>query len=268
MILAIDAGNTNINFAVLNPQGKVIRNFRKMTEGNASSDDYYVWIKPLLDAINIPIEILQGAVLCSVVPKATYHLQNFCRKYLGLEAYTVSSENLDVGLQVNMDNPSEVGGDRLMAALGALGKYDSDILVIDFGTATTIDVALKSGSYEGGIIAPGINLSLAAMDRATAKLPPVEIVQCQNVIGKNTIHAMQSGIYWGYVSMIEGLIERIKAELSLKSVKVIATGGMASLIASGVKQIDVVEHHLVLEGLFVFYIHNLAKHSHLLHQKA
>lgn len=259
MILVIDAGNTNINFAVLDLQGRVVRNFRKKTDVDASSDDYYVWLKPLLDVVQISMHVLKGAVLSSVVPKATYHLQNFCRKYIGFEPLVVGADGLDIGLKINMDNPSEVGGDRIMAALGALGKYDSDVLVIDFGTATTIDVALKNGSYEGGIIAPGLNLSLSALDKATAKLPPVEIIQCKNVIGKNTVQAMQSGIYWGYVSMIEGFIDRLKAELDLSAVKVIATGGMANLIASGVKQIDVVEDYLVLEGLYIFYIHNIAK---------
>lgn len=253
MILAIDAGNTNINFAILDDQGKVLRHFRKRTEMDASSDDYYVWIKPLLDAIEVPITQLHAAILSSVVPKATYHLQNFCRKYLSLEPYTVGTAGTQLGLTVNMDFPSEVGSDRLMAALGALKKYQTDLLVIDFGTATTIDLVRSSGIYEGGIIAPGINLSLAALDRATAKLPPVEIIQCQKILGKNTVSAMQSGIYWGYVSMIEGLVERLKAETSLEAAKVIATGGLATLISSGVKEIHTVEHYLIAEGLFEFY---------------
>jgi type III pantothenate kinase len=246
MLLAVDAGNTNVVFSV--HDGAEWRGrWRIRTEAERTSDEYAVWLLALLGHAGIrPAEIARCAI-GTVVPAALYNLRRLSRDWFGCEPL-VARANLDWGFDIRVDAPHEVGADRLLNALAAHQRYQGPLIVIDFGTATTFDVVESDGAYIGGVIAPGINLSIEALHRAAARLPRIAIGRPQSAIGRNTVAAMQSGIYWGYVGLIEGIVARIRAEHG-GQLKVIGTGGLAPLFAEGTNIIETIDQDTTLDGL-------------------
>ena len=246
MLLVVDAGNTNVVFAV--HDGSSWRGtWRIATEPQRTSDEYAVWLITLLNLSGLKYQEVEQAVIGTVVPAALYHLRRLCRDWFQTEPLIARSD-LNWGFDIRVDNPAEVGADRLLNTLAAHQQHGGPLIVIDFGTATTFDVVDSDGAYLGGVIAPGINLSIEALHKAAARLPRIGIGRPQAVIGRSTIPAMQSGIYWGYVGLIEGLITRMRAEYD-KPLRVIATGGLAPLLAEGTTIIDMIDPDLTLDGL-------------------
>ena len=246
MLLVVDAGNTNVVFAVHDGRGWA-GIWRIATEPQRTSDEYAVWLLTLLNLQGIKRELVSAAVIGTVVPAALYHLRRLCRDWFFVEPL-IARASLDWGFEILVDNPNEVGADRLLNSLAAHARYRGPLVVIDFGTATTFDVVDKNGAYLGGVIAPGINLSIEALHKAAARLPRIGIGRPQAIIGRSTIPAMQSGIYWGYVGLIEGLVGRIQGEYG-DHLKVIATGGLAPLLAEGTTVIEVIDPDITLDGL-------------------
>ncbi len=246
MLLVVDAGNTNVVVAV--HDGSAWRGiWRIATDPQRTSDEYAVWLLTLLSLTGLKPADIGRAVIGTVVPAALYHLRRLCRDWFSTEPL-VARSNLDWGFAIDVENPAEVGADRLLNSLAAHQAYEGPLIIIDFGTATTFDVVDKSGAYVGGVIAPGINLSLEALHKAAARLPRIGIGRPQAVIGRATVPAMQSGIYWGYVAMVEGLVRRIQAEWD-EPLKVVATGGLAPLLAEGATLIQTIAPDLTLDGL-------------------
>ncbi|WP_421994403.1 type III pantothenate kinase [Roseococcus sp.] len=247
MLLAIDAGNTNVVFAV--HDGAEWRGrWRIATRADRTSDEYAVWLLTLMQHSGLKPSDVDRCVIGTVVPAALYNLRRLCRDWFGPEPL-VARSILDWGFEIKVDQPQEVGADRLLNSLAAHHHYKGPLIVIDFGTATTFDVVDGKGSYLGGVIAPGINLSIEALHRAAARLPRIGIGRPQAAIGRNTVSAMQSGIFWGYVGMIEGIVSRIRNEAELPHMKVIATGGLAPLLAEGTTLIERIDPDITLEGL-------------------
>jgi type III pantothenate kinase len=254
MLLAIDAGNTNVVFAVFD--GAEQRGlWRCSTDPRRTADEYAVWLLKLLELEGLGRHHVDGAIIASVVPDATPNLQRLCERHFGQQALVVGSDSVKLGLEVLIDNPREAGADRLVNAVAACAVHEGPLMVIDFGTATTFDIVNRDGNFVGGVIAPGINLSSEALHRAAAKLPRVEIEQTDTVVGRNTVTAMQSGLYWGYVGLIEGLVSRIKAEMG-GELYVLATGGLAALFARATPVIQHTDPDLTLRGLYLIYERN------------
>ncbi len=259
MLLVIDAGNTNVVFAVF--EGDKLRDqWRISTDARRTSDEYGVWLTQVLEHAGIKRAIIKGAVLASVVPQAIFDLRQLAKRYFNCELLVIGDPRLklNTGVGVKIDNPAEVGADRLVNAFAAWKRYNQPLIVIDFGTATTFDVVSKEGNYIGGVIAPGVNLSLDALQKAAAKLPTVAIQKPAKTIGTNTIGAMQSGIYYGYIGLIEGIAGRIKKEYG-QDMKVIATGGLASLYSKATPLIEHLEPDLTIFGLKDLYRLNQEK---------
>ena len=245
MLLVIDAGNTNIVFAV--HDGTSWRgNWRIATDAQRTSDEYGVWLTVLFERAGVRLDEVAGAVLGTVVPAALYHLRRLCRQWFAVEPLVARSA-LDWGVVIKLKRPEEVGADRLANALAAHSRYQGPLGVVDFGTATNFDVVDAEGAFLGGAIAPGINLSIEALHQNAARLPRIGIGRPPSTIGRSTIDAMQSGIYWGYVGLIDGLCRRIADELG-GQVKVIATGGLAPLFAEGSAMIERSDPDLTLDG--------------------
>jgi len=248
MLLAIDSGNTNIVFAVFSDDGELLGEWRAGTEQNKTDDEFGVWLTQLLGQDGISSKNITSAILATVVPDNLIHLKSLCLKYFDCEALIIGDPNVKLGVNILTDNPSEVGADRLCNAVAAHDSYEGPVLILDFGTATTFDVIDGNGNYCGGAIFPGINLSLEALHHGAAKLPRVAIDEPELVIGKDTVSAMRSGIFWGHVSMIEGMVTRISEEFG-SSMKVIATGGLAELFYNSCESVDVCDSTLTLRGL-------------------
>jgi type III pantothenate kinase len=254
MLLAIDSGNTNIVFALFDGE-KLRGEWRSSTNTERTADEFGVWLTQLMAMEGIDRASVEACIIASVVPAVMFTLKNLCRRYFGREALVVGEDGVNLGLKVLLDRPEEVGADRLVNAVAAHQFYKGPLIVIDFGTATTFDVVDESGNYCGGAIAPGINLSLEALHAAAAKLPRVAIGRPKSVIGKATVPAMRSGIYWGYVGLIEGLVQRITAEFGQKML-VVATGGLAPLFAEATTVINHLQSDLTLRGLLEIYRRN------------
>lgn len=255
MLLAIDTGNTNTVFSVFDEDGSVRGEWRSSTNANRTADEFAVWLSQLMSFEDIKPTDIKNAIIATVVPAMLFNLQSLCRKYFKVEPLVVGDPKVDLGIKIFLDRPEEVGADRLVNAIAAHEVYGGPLIVIDFGTATTFDVVDGEGNYCGGAIAPGINLSLEALHMAAAKLPRVAIGRPDKAIGKGTVTAMQSGIFWGYIGMIEGLTERMKKEFG-SDMTVIATGGLSSLFS---KSTDVIQHSdtdLTLRGLLAIYKRN------------
>jgi len=247
MLLAVDAGNTNVVFAV--HDGAEWRGrWRIATRSDRTSDEYAVWLLALMQYAGLRPAQVDRCVIGTVVPAALYNLRRLCREWFHAEPL-VARSSLSWGFDIKVDRPAEVGADRLLNALAAHLHYGGPLIVIDFGTATTFDVVDGDGAYLGGIIAPGINLSIEALHKAAARLPRIGIGRPQAVIGRDTVSAMQSGVFWGYVGLIEGIVGRIRGELDGQRLKVIATGGLAPLLAEGTTLIERVDPDITLEGL-------------------
>ena len=221
---------------------------------SARADEYGVWLGTLLTRAGITPDQIHRAVIGTVVPAALYHLRGLCREWFDVEPL-VARASLDWGFEIKIDTPEEVGADRLLNALAAHNHYRGPLVVVDFGTATTFDVVDADGAYRGGVIAPGINLSIEALHQAAARLPRIGIGRPLSVIGTNTISAMRSGIYWGYVGLIEGLLARIEGEYGEK-LKAIATGGLAPLFAEGTTKFTTIDSDLTLDGLRLLSLRN------------
>ena len=256
MLLAIDIGNTNIVFALCDAD-TIRAEWRIRTDIHRTADEYAVWLYTLMAQANIKPEAITASIVSSVVPDANFAIKTFIRSHLNCDPYMVMSGEIDVGMNVKIDHPGELGADRFINAYAAWAQYQQPLIIIDFGTATTFDVVSGEGDYMGGVIAPGINLSLEALKRAAAKLHGVAIQHPATVIGRNTTAAMQSGIFYGYTGLIEGIVTRIKAERS-EPMRVIATGGLAPLYAQATPMIDEVSSELTIRGLMM--IHERKKH--------
>jgi len=255
MLLAIDSGNTNTVFAVFDDAGEVLGEWRSSSDNYRTADEFGVWLFQLMAIADISPDVIDAAIIASVVPANLFDLKTLCRKYFHNEPIVIGDPGVDLGLDVLMDQPEEVGADRLVNAVAAHARYGGPLVVVDFGTATTFDVVDANGSYCGGVIAPGVNLSLEALHMAAAKLPRVAIGRPERVIGKGTIEAMQSGIYWGYVSLVEGIVGRISEEFGEQMI-VVATGGLASLFVQSTEAIESADPELTLRGLHAIYLLN------------
>ena len=254
MLLAIDAGNTNVVFALVDG-GEIKTRWRIATDPRRTADEYAVWLHQLLELEGFANDAVEAVVIGTVVPRALHNLEVLARKYFGAEPLVAGQGNAAWPIELDVDEPQNVGADRALNVIAAHAKYPGELIVIDFGTATTFDVVGPSGAYRGGIIAPGINLSLDALVNAAAKLPRIGIVAPKDnlsVIGRTTQDQMLIGIYWGYVAMMEGLVERMKRELS-DDVTVVATGGLASLFDKHTKLFDAIEPDLTIQGLSLLY---------------
>lgn len=254
MLLVIDTGNTNTVFAVFDGK-KIAGQWRMATDARRTADEYGVWLLQIIAHENINSNNIKAAIMSSVVPQANFALRMLTRKYFGTELMIVGEPELKLDIQIRIDRPREVGADRLVNAIAAWNKIKKPLIIVDFGTATTFDVVDNNGDYIGGIIAPGINLSLEALHRAAAKLPNIAVEQPSAVIGKDTVSAMQSGIYFGYIGLIEGIVKRIVEEYGT-SMHVITTGGLAPLFAKATPVIDTLEPNLIIDGLQLIYEKN------------
>ena len=256
MLLAIDAGNTNIVFAIYDGE-TMLGSWRAATEIRRTADEYAVWLTQLMGLKGIKTAEIDDCILASVVPDVVFDIVSFVERYFGVKPRQVGTAALDLGIRVKLDRPEEVGADRLVNAVAALKHLPPPLIIVDFGTATTFDVVDAEGAYAGGVIAPGINLSLQALYMAAAKLPRVAIRKTDHVVGTSTITAMQSGIFWGYIGLIEGLIHRIRAEQG-GAMAVVGTGGLAPLFAGATDIIDLVDPNLTLTGLHIIHSNNKA----------
>ena len=251
MLLAADVGNTNVVFALF--QGREIKaRWRIATDPRRTGDEYAVWLLQLLEIEGFAREQITQIILGSVVPRAVHNLTVLAEKYFGLTPLIAGEGTADWGISVDVDQPRSLGADRALNAIAAHAKYEGDLIVVDFGTATTFDAVDFNGAYKGGIIAPGINLSLDALVGNTAKLPriAIEAPRGESVIGTNTEDQMLIGVFWGYVSMMEGLISRMRAEIG-RPARVVATGGLAILFDEHTDIFDAVDADLTLEGLAI-----------------
>ncbi len=256
MLLAIEQGNTNTLFAVHDGE-RWVAQWRAATDSSRTADEYAVWLSQLLHMGGLTFGVIDACIISSVVPQSLFNLRNLSRRYLHVEPLVVG-ENAELGVEVRIDKPSEAGADRLVNAIGAHMVYGGPLIVIDSGTATTFDVIGKDGGFEGGIIAPGINLSMQALHEAAAKLPRIAIQKPARIVGKDTVGAMQSGVFWGYIALIEGLVARIKEERG-EPLIVVATGGVASLFEGATTAIDHFDADLTIRGLLEIHRRN----SHL-----
>lgn len=258
MLLAINANNTNTKFALYDG-AQMLGDWRINTEPARTADQYIVWLSQLMGLAGINIKAITGTIIASVVPQTIFHLEMLCTKHLHTAPMILGKSALDFGIEILIDRPSEVGADRIANAVGAKILYGEATIVIDFGTATTFDIIDAKGNYCGGIIAPGINLSLQALHEATAKLPRIAIERPARAIGRDTLSAMQSGIYWGYVGLMEGLIARIRQEMPHAG-KVVATGGLAPLFLGATPVLDHIEPEITMIGLREIYRRNKDSH--------
>jgi len=250
MLLAIDIGNTGINLGVFDGD-KLTSTWRLTTGIDRSPDEYGSLLYTLLQRQGVPVSKITGAALCCVVPPLVSVFQEVCQKYLGVSLLIVEP-GVKTGVRISLDNPREVGPDRVVNAVAAHHIYGEPVIVIDFGTATTFDVVSEAGDYLGGAIAPGINIASEALFTRTAMLPRIELTRPKQVIGKSTTAAMQSGIIFGYIGLIEGMIKRIKQELRSEA-KVVATGGYAYPLAKEIPGIEIINPDLSLIGLHLIY---------------
>ena len=253
MLLAVDAGNTNVVFALVE-DGVIRARWRIATDPRRTADEYAVWLHQLLELEGYSRASVSAVIVGTVVPRALHNLRVLASKYFGVEALIAGEAPADYGIALDVADPATVGADRALNAIAAHALYEGDLIVVDFGTATTFDAVDFSGAYKGGIIAPGINLSLDALVAAAAKLPRVAIEAPDDisVIGRTTEAQMHIGIYWGYVAMMEGLVARMKAEIG-RPVKVIATGGLATLFDRHTDLFDAIEGDLTIQGLAMLF---------------
>ncbi|WP_262695095.1 type III pantothenate kinase [Kordiimonas aquimaris] len=256
MLLTIDAGNTNTVFALIDGKN-IVEQWRISTGDQRTAEEYMVWISQLMALHNRKTDDVEGAIIASVVPQVVWPLTQLCKKYFNCKPMIVGAPDIDLGVDVRITNPQEVGADRLVNAVAANAIYGAPLVIVDFGTATTFDVVGEDGAYLGGLICPGINLSLSALHQAAAKLPRIAVIapDTDRVTGKTTQEAMQFGVFWGYVGMIEGLVDRLKAE-HREDMKILATGGLAPIFANRTDAIDEVSGELTLEGLRLIYERN------------
>ncbi len=253
MLLAVDAGNTNVVFALVD-DGAVKARWRIATDPRRTADEYAVWLSQLLTLEGYDRGVVTAVIVATVVPRALHNLQVLATKYFGTEALIAGRAPVEWGIPLDVDEPQGLGADRAVNAIAGHALHPGDLIIIDFGTATTFDFVDYRGAYKGGIIAPGINLSIDALVTAAAKLPriAIEAPASDSVIGRNTVEQMQIGTYWGYVALIEGLVARMKRQVG-RPVKVVATGGLATLFEKQTTVFDAIEPDLTIQGLAMMW---------------
>lgn len=248
MLLAIDVGNTNMVFA-LHDGEKVVAEWRCRTERQRTADEYYVWLRQLLDLNGIEPRV-RSVIISSVVPQVVFNLRVLSDRYFDLRPLVVGKPDVKLGAPPRVDPTTLIGADRLVNTVGAFDRYGGDLIVVDFGTATTLDVVGPDGAYEGGVIAPGVNLSLKALHDAAAALPFIDVTRPERVVGTNTVACMQAGVYWGYIGLVEGICARIRAEKA-RPMTVIGTGGLSTLFAQGTDVLEKIDTDLTIHELVV-----------------
>ena len=254
MLLAVDAGNTNLVFAVVE-DGVIRARWRIATDPRRTADQYAVWLHQLLALEGFAKDEIEAAIIGTVVPRALHNLEVLAQKYFGVEPLIAGRPPVEWGIELDVAEPASVGADRVLNVIAAHALHEGDLIVVDFGTATTFDVVDYTGAYKGGIIAPGINLSLDALVTAAARLPRIAIEAPKgngSVIGRTTEEQMHIGIYWGYVAMMEGLVARMQAEVG-RPVTIVATGGLATLFDQQTDLFDAIEGDLTIQGLAMLY---------------
>ncbi len=253
MLLTIDCGNTNTVFALWDGE-RFRATWRIATDHRRTADEYFVWLQSLLALNRLDVRI-EAAIISSTVPRVVFNLRVLCNRYFDTRPLVVGKPECRLPVPPRVDPGTTVGPDRLVNTLGAHDRHGGDLIVVDFGTATTLDVVDADGAYIGGVIAPGVNLSLEALHMAAAALPHVDISRPAHVIGTNTVACMQSGVYWGYIGLVEGIVARIRAERE-RPMKVIATGGLAPLFQQDTTIFDAVEDDLTMHGLVLLHRFN------------
>lgn len=253
MLLVIDVGNTNIVLGIFKDQ-ELVDHWRVSTDRLRTTDEYGVLIRHLFYLNGVNSEEIDAIIISSVVPPVMPTLERMCQRYFGLTPLVIGP-GVKTGMDIKYDNPREVGADRIVNAVAAYEKFGGPVIIIDFGTATTFCAVDKKGTYLGGAICPGIGISTDALVQRTAKLPRIEVVQAEKVICRNTVESMQAGVFYGFVGQVDGIVTRMRRELGCKA-KVVATGGLAVIVAPATDAIDVVEPMLMLEGLKIIYDRN------------
>lgn len=251
MLMAVDIGNTNMTIGIFDGDN-LLKSFRLNTKNKRTSDEYGFLLNSCLFNIHKDCNDIHDCIISSVVPKVMHSFVNAIIKYLNIDPIIIKP-GIKTGVNMNVDNPKEVGADKIVDAAGAIATYGGNCLILDFGTATTIDYIDENNTLCGGIIAPGIEISANALYNNAAKLPEVEIKKPEKVLGKNTIHCMQSGIVYGYIGQIEYLIKKMKKEINKDNIKVIATGGLGRLISEETDEIDIYDVNLTFKGLYAIY---------------
>lgn len=257
MIFVLDTGNTNTVLGVFK-NDVLIHEWRIQTDIYKTEDEFGMLIKSLFDYKGLSFSDIEGIIISSVVPPIMKALEKMCKKYFGLQPLIIGKQDVQSFLKMNYPHPDEIGADRIVNAVGAIEQYRAPLIIIDFGTATTYCYINEQGEYAGGLIAPGIKISMEALYRKASKLPKIEITAPRNVVGTSTVEAMQSGVFYGYIGQVDGIIRRIKREMNVEPI-VIATGGLAALIADESEMIDQVDVHLTLRGLYIIYKKNNAR---------
>ncbi|WP_113912618.1 type III pantothenate kinase [Roseovarius dicentrarchi] len=253
MLLAIDCGNTNTVFSIWNGT-EFLCTLRTSTHHARTADAYFTWYATLVKHYGIDVDITD-VIISSTVPRVVFNLRVFADRFFGCRPLVVGKPECALPVLPRVDAGTLVGPDRLVNTAGAWARHGGDLIVVDFGTATTCDVVATDGAYVGGVIAPGVNLSLEALHMAAAALPHIDVTTPPRVIGTNTVDCMQSGVYWGYIGMVQGLCAQIKAEYG-RPMKVIGTGGLAPLFAQGATLFDEIEDDLTMHGLTVIHDYN------------
>ncbi len=253
MLLTIDCGNTNTVFSIWDG-ARFIATWRTSTEHQRTADQYYVWLSTLMEARKMDVTITD-VIVSSTVPRVVFNLRVLCNRYFDCRPLVVGKPECALPVGVRVDPGTQVGPDRLVNTVAGHDLYGGDLIIVDFGTATTFDVVDSDGAYVGGVISPGVNLSLEALHMAAAALPHVDVTKPDKVVGTNTVACMQSGVFWGYIGLVNGICDRIKAERD-RPMKVIGTGGLAPLFATGEALFDDICDDLTMHGLRIIHDYN------------
>lgn len=253
MLLCIDTGNTNSVFSIWDGK-EFLSHWRISTDHRRTADEYFVWLQTMISLRHFDLDI-DACIISTTAPRVLFNLRVLCNRYFNTRPLVVGRPECLLPVAPRVDPGTKVGPDRLANVVAAFDRHGGNSVVVDFGTATNFDVVDVDGAYVGGVIAPGVNLSLEALHMAAAALPHVDVTMPDRVIGTNTIACIQSGIYWGYIGLIEGLIHRIRAERDM-SMKVIGTGGLAPLFDQGSDLFDAIEEDLTVHGLRLIYDYN------------